>query len=313
MRTRSSVRTRRISYFLWVQAFIIAAAILFCLAAASITALKEERRKRAPENEGYSISRQIRYSFTLQNRSNRAIERAELWTFAPVKLTATQRCLNLQANYPYRLHTDDSGNQVLHFEFDNLAPYASRVIAVKADLMVSGTANPMPYTPEPRDVNPQKFIESDHPTVGRVASRLCTSNKGQTVKNIFGWVTDNLRYSGYDSRDRGALFALENKKGDCTEYAELFVALCRANGIAARPVGGYVCPRSAVLNAHSYHNWGEFRQNGTWQVADPQHHVLTKTSGDYIAMRIIHAEENSLMGLNNRFQFRGKGLKVYMN
>ncbi len=313
MRTRSSVRTRRISYFLWVQAFIIAAAILFCLAAASITALKEERRKRPSENEGYSISRQIQYSFTLQNRSNRAIERAELWAFAPVKQTATQRCLDLQANYPYRLLSDDIGNQVLHFQFDDFAPYASRIVAVKADLKVSRTAKPVPHAPTPRDVNPQKFIESDHPAVYRIARRLFAYDRAQTVKNIFGWVTDNMRYSGYDGKDRGALYALEKKKGDCTEYAELFVALCRANGIAARPVGGYVCPRSLVLNAHSYHNWGEFHQNGTWQVADPQNHVLTKNSGDYIAMRIIHAGENSLMGLNNRFRFKGEGLKVYMN
>jgi len=126
-------------------------------------------------------------------------------------------------------------------------------------------------------------------------------------------VTGNVRYSGYAGRDRGALYALEHRKGDCTEYANLFVALCRANGIAARPIGGYVCPQSGVLKARDYHNWGEFYEDGSWKLADPQNRVLRQNPADYIAMRIMHASEDDPMGPYNRFRFKGEGLKVRMN
>jgi transglutaminase-like putative cysteine protease len=314
LRTTFTVRKRRIIYFVWVQAFIIAAAVLFCLAAASITALKHDKRRDEPSKaDDYSISRQIQYSFTLQNKSNRVVDQAELWTFAPVKQTANQRCVDLQSNYPYRLLTDDSGNQVLHFKFDNLPPYGSRVVTVRADLLVSPAANPLSAGPSPQDVNPQQHIESDHPAITRVARKLRMAEASDTIEKVFRWVTANVRYGGYAAKDRGALFALKYKKADCTEYANLFVALCRANGIAARTMGGYVSAQSSVLRARDYHNWGEFYENGTWKVADPQNHVLTKSADNYLAMRIIHPSEDDPMGPYNRFRLKGEGLMVRMN
>ena len=314
MRTTFTVRKRRIIYFVWVQAFIIAAAVLFCLAAASITALKHEKRRDPPSRiDDYSSSRQIQYSFTLHNKSNRVVDQAELWTFAPVKQTASQRCLDLQSNYPYRLLTGDNGNQVLHFKFDNLPPYSSRVVTVRADLLVSPTAGPMSESPSPQDINPQKFIESDHPAIKRLARDLRMSSASETIEKVFRWVSANVRYSGYAANDRGALYALKHKKADCTEYANLFVALCRANGIAARTVGGYLSAQNSVLKAGDYHNWGEFYENGTWKVADPQNRVIKRNADNYIAMRIINPSEDDPMGLYHRFRLEGEGLMVRMN
>jgi transglutaminase-like putative cysteine protease len=298
----------------WNNSLIVIAATVFCLAAASITTMHSEKLD-APRSEssGYSISRHIQYSFTLQNKSNQVIKVAELWTFAPVKQTASQRCIKLQSNYPYQLLTDDSGNQVLHFTFENLAPYGSRVVTIKANLLVSSTANPNPAGPLLRDLNPQKFIESDHPAINRVAHKLQAPDSSETIEKVFTWVAGNLGYSGYAGKDRGALYALEHKTGDCTEFADLFVALCRANGIAARPIGGYVCLKSGIVKARDYHNWGEFYEDGTWKLADPQKRVLIQNAADYIAMRIIHASEDDPMGPYNRFRFKGEGLKVRMN
>ena len=293
---------------------IITAAILFCLAAASITALKlDKEQTRPPEDVGYSIPKRIQYSFTVQNKSKRVIKQAELWTFAPVKKTANQHCQELQSNYPYRLLTDESGNQVLYFKLENLAPYSSRIVTVKADLLVSSTANTAPESPTVRDLNPQKYIESDHPAIGRLARKLRAADVSNTIEKVFRWVTANLRYSGYTGRDRGALYALEHKKADCTEYADLFVALCRANGIASRPVGGFICPQNAVLKAREYHNWGEVYEDGIWKVADPQNNKIMQNSADYIAMRIINSSGDDPMGPYNRFRFKGEGLKVRMN
>jgi transglutaminase-like putative cysteine protease len=296
------------------NSLIVIAATVFCLAAASITTMRSDNGK-APQSEGggYTISRQIQYSFTLQNKSHQVIKQAELWTFAPVKQTASQLCLNLQSNFPYQLLTDDSGNQVLYFTFENLAPYGSRVVTIKASLLISATAHPSAAGPRPRDLDPQIFIQSDHPAITRLAHKLYASDSSKTVEKIFGWVAGNVSYSGYTAKDHGALYALEQKKGDCTEYANLFVALCRANGIAARPIGGFVCPQSGLLKARDYHNWGEFYEDRNWKIADPQNRVMSQNIADYIAMRIIHASGNDPMGSYNRFRFKGEGLKVRMN
>jgi transglutaminase-like putative cysteine protease len=211
------------------------------------------------------------------------------------------------------LFTDDDGNQVLHFTFENLAPYASRLISIKADLLVARRANPIAAGPQTADLNPETYIESDHPAIRRAAMQLQAADPVKTIDAVFDWVATQVRYSGYNARQRGALYALENKKGDCTEYMDLFVALCRANGIPARRIGGYICPENAVLKAQDYHNWGEFYGDGIWQTADPQNKVLMKNQADYIAMRIIRSSADNSLGAYDRFRVEGEGLKARMN
>jgi len=262
---------------------------------------------------GYTIAKDIQYSYTLRNKTNRVIDQAEFWAHAPVKQTANQLCQELTANYPFQLNTDPYGNQVLHFTFEKLAPYASRVITIKAKLMVSRAANSIAAEPETSDLLPEKHIESDHPAIRRLAGKLRESDGMATIKATFDWVASQVRYSGYAARDRGALYALQHKKGDCTEYMDLFVALSRANGRPARRVGGYLCPQNAVLKARDYHNWGVFYEDGTWQIADPQNNVLMQNQEDYIAMRLIRASQDDPLGTANRFRVKGEGLTARMN
>lgn len=56
----------------------------------------------------------------------------------------------------------------------------------------------------------------------------------ETVKGFWSWTRDNVKFENGDFR--GALFALENRCGDCEEMSALFVGLCRLSGIAARTV-----------------------------------------------------------------------------
>jgi transglutaminase-like putative cysteine protease len=266
-----------------------------------------------PAAAGYTIAKTIQYSYTVQDKTGRVLEMAEFWVHAPVKQTAGQRCRDLTANYPFQLSSDKDGNQVLHFTFENLAPYAFRIITIKAGLQVSRSANPIDAEPGALDLQPEKYIESDHPDIRRTADNLRQADPMKTINAMFRWVAGHVRYSGYAAEDRGALYALKHKKGDCTEYTDLFVALCRANGIPARRIGGYICPESAVLKAPGFHNWGEFYVNGAWQIADPQNNLLMRNPGDYIAMRIIRASEEDPLGTFNRFRVSGEGLKVMMN
>jgi transglutaminase-like putative cysteine protease len=261
----------------------------------------------------YSLSRQIQYQFTLRNKTNRLVTNAEFWAHAPVKQTPTQRCSQIESSYPHELITDSFGNQILHYTFDEFPPYATRIVSVKTDLVLSNTPNPLAMPDLQIFLKPEKYIESDNPEIRRLAQTLKAATPLQTAENIFSWVAGNIRYAGYLPKARGALYALQNKKGDCTEFMYLFAALCRANNIPARGIGGYISTQNKILKPGDYHNWAEFYLDGTWRISDPQNKVFMKDQSNYIAMRLISASTDSSIEPFNKFRLEGAGLQVKMN
>ena len=261
----------------------------------------------------YEIPRQIRYGFTLSNKSDQLLEKTEFWTYAPVKQTATQQCEHIEASQPYELVEDELGNQILHFTFENFPPYASRVLTIKADLMMSGSANPIKNVGEQRFLKPEKFVESTQPSIVNAAQPLKMKEPSKTAERTFNFVSENISYAGYIQNERGALYALTHKKGDCTEYMYLFVALCRANTIPSRGIGGYICAQNMVLAPEAYHNWAEFYEKDVWKIADPQNKVFQTNSADYVAMRIIKESTDNDDWNFDRFRVKGEGLQVKMN
>jgi transglutaminase-like putative cysteine protease len=223
-----------------------------------------------------------------------------------------QECRKLEANHPYELIVDALGNQVLHFTFQNIPPFATKLIHIQSDVELRSA----PRTRQAGDLNDflarEDRIESDSPEILQLAKKLKGRNAIDSARNTFNWVSENVRYAGYDAADRGALHALRNKQGDCTEFMSLFVALCRANGIPARGIGGYLCTGDMILKAGDYHNWAEFYGNGTWHLVDPQKRAFRERGEHYVAMRIISRSAATSMGDWNRFRVAGEKLKVSM-
>jgi transglutaminase-like putative cysteine protease len=257
--------------------------------------------------------RQIQYSFTLQNKTNRMLEKAEFWTYAPAKETATQHTIKIEASHPHQLIMDDLGNQILYFNFENLPPYATKIITIKAILELSSVPNQVSEINLEPFLLPEKYIESDNPEIAGFANEFTAAEPSKTARKIFTWVADNLEYAGYLKDNHGALYALKNKKGDCTEYMSLFVALTRANNVPARGIGGYIVTANAILKPYEYHNWAEFYDDGVWRIVDPQKKVFMQDQSHYIAMKIIGESKNNLMGDFDRYRYAGDGLKVQMN
>ena len=290
----------------------IALCFLFILAIL-VSKITNRPAKLDLSHNKYPIPKRIQYSFTLHNKTNHSLKKAEFWTYAPVKQTSTQLCDSFEASYPYEVITDDLGNQILHFSFDSLSPYATKIITIKADLLLSNLSNPATERDLQRYLLPEKYIEVDNPDLKQFAKTLNASKPKNTAEEIFNWVSENVRYAGYLSNDRGALYALKEKKGDCTEYMYLFTALCRANKIPARGVGGYVCKENTVLKPSGYHNWAEFYEDGVWKIVDPQNKVFVKNQSDYVAMRVISESSANSIANFHRFRFSGDGLQVSMN
>jgi len=60
-----------------------------------------------------------------------------------------------------------------------------------------------------------------------------------------------------------------SRRGDCTEYATLFIALSRLNGIPARQASGYVYNYDDEYPAFSRHAWAEVWLDAAWKEVDP--------------------------------------------
>lgn len=256
--------------------------------------------------------RHIEYRFSLQNNSNQVLEKGEFWTYGPVKMTATQECAGLTASHPYDLIVDSLGNQVLHFTFQKVPPFATKLIRIQADVDLFS----VPLKIQGPDLNgflkSEELVESNNPEIIELAKKLKSRSPHGSAKNTYRWISENLHYAGFHAADRGALHALRNRRGDCTEYMSLFVALCRANDIPARGIGGYICPDDRILKAGDYHNWAEYHWDGTWRLVDPQNRKFGADQRQYVAMRIINSSVVSPMDNLNRFRTAGEGLKARM-
>jgi transglutaminase-like putative cysteine protease len=160
---------------------------------------------------------------------------------------------------------------------------------------------------------PEPYVESDHPRIVTIAKTLRAHSPRETARNTFDWVRQSLGRSAFTAEDRGALRALADKTGDCTEHAYLVVALLRANDIPARVIGGYLMPESGLVRAHDYHNWAEFYLNGAWHVADAHQGNFDRNASRYVATRVLSSSVPSPLGGAHRFAATGNGLKVTMN
>lgn len=269
--------------------------------------------KQNSKEASYPLSRKIQYSFTLHNATNQVLKNAEFWAFAPVKQTSTQLANTIEASHPYQLTADEFGNQVLHFNFEQFPPYATKIVTIKAKVKLADSPNQLTVENTEHYIKAEKYIELGDPDIRAAAKRFAGNANEATAEKIYQWVASNLKYSGYIKDDRGAAYALNNKQGDCTEYMYLYTALARSNNIPTRGMGGYVYNENAILRASDYHNWAESYLDNTWQVVDPQNKVYAEKPQRYIAMRVITDKQSKRLNTSHRFAYAGEGMQVRMN
>ncbi len=102
------------------------------------------------------------------------------------------------------------------------------------------------------------------------------SSVEEKVRSIHSFVENSLEYHTAFGEDLGANKALNTGKGDCTEYADLMVALCRTQNIPARRVSGFTIKEgNNIVNQifkSSNHAWLEvFFEKYGWIPFDPTH------------------------------------------
>ncbi len=136
------------------------------------------------------------------------------------------------------------------------------------------------------------------------------------VRSMHSAVVDRLEYMTRFGRDLGASYAWNNEHGDCTEYADLLIAMCRREGIPARRVSGYTISSATGLLAQifkaSYHAWLEvyFDEKG-WIPFDPTHSDGSNvTSYDNLQNKYIYLHVDNPEG---RMKWRYWGGRLNVN
>ena len=253
-----------------------------------------------------TVRRRIRSTINLRNPSGRALKEQALWCYLPMSDGERQKLVHLDISTKHRLLSDSYGHSILQIDFKDFPPFGFRTVPMTATVdLIDPPAARTPDT-APTWLAPERFIESDDPRILELSRSLREASVLGTARAIYQWVSANLVYAGYLADDLGALYALTNRRGDCTEYANLVVALARASGIPARMVGGYVMDRDGVTIPQEYHNWAELFLEGRWGIVDAQKRAWLPAPSTYIAYRVYRDRAVNPVGNAHRFRLAGE-------
>ncbi|MBD3198178.1 MAG: hypothetical protein GF317_24220 [Candidatus Lokiarchaeota archaeon] len=97
--------------------------------------------------------------------------------------------------------------------------------------------------------NSEKYYNRTDPDLIYASNNLTgitpSDNPVEKAEKICNWVSQYLNYDGtLPSEEKGASWAYNNKKGDCSEFSSLMITLLRIQNIPARKITGYVISNS---------------------------------------------------------------------
>ncbi len=143
----------------------------------------------------------------------------------------------------------------------------------------------------------EKKAPADHVSIKAMARRLEPADGSplETARAFYDWIIDNVKYEKVKTFG-GAAACLKNRCGECGDFSALFVALCRAAGIPARPVVGYWADKH-----NGWHCWAQFMlPDGRWLPVDCQ------MGGNGVIARWLHfgRTDNRRVALCKTFDVR---------
>lgn len=175
---------------------------------------------------------------------------------------------------PLDVKIDDDGNFLAFYE---LSPNGE--VSIEASGLVNTFSQPKKIMAKPVDIKnylaSTQYWQANDEKIAKLGKDL------KTPENIYKFVVKYLSYN-YQAIDNGfertgALKSLENPADStCSQFTDLFVAVCRSSGIPAREVVGYAQTNNqkiakAIEEGDLLHSWPEYydRAANTWIMVDP--------------------------------------------
>jgi len=212
------------------------------------------------------------YAFTVKDVSSG--EKVRIWipqshsdAFQTVKVISATGDLPLKktresrrGNEMYYAETSKAKQQELHFEvvYD----------VVRHERLTFGIYAPHLEAVKLSDREKKEYLAPDElvPTTGLPAELAVKVTEGKTTplekaRAIYDYVFTTMRYdktgTGWGRGD--VLYACDAKKGNCTDFHSLFIAMARSQGIPARfEIGFPLPPDKHSAEVAGYHCWAEF-------------------------------------------------------
>jgi len=209
-----------------------------------------------------------------------ALRSLELWIPIPSDQPEQQiRRLSVEPNVPI---VRDAGRQatVAKLYLAEGLPAAGKSLRLRVSYEITcreivPDANAMknarfrPYQQDDRYryfTRPENKIETTMPAIVQQAKKLRSRRRTplELARAAYDWVLEQTEYKLIEGLG-GAAYCFERGHGECGDYSALFVALCRAAGVPARPVAGFWADKT-----DGWHCWAEFMlPSGQWVPVDP--------------------------------------------
>ena len=207
-------------------------------------------------------------------------KKVELWLPVPhdnVFQNVTD--LKIESPYPYKLHTAQYGNRMLHISLDNPQQSSFTVVMrfnavrrehVQERLQQAGAAK----VKEARDPDMARWLQPDRlvPIDGKIkqwALEVVNAAGAKTdlekARAIYNHIVATVKYdkSGQGWGRGDIYYACDARRGNCTDFHAIFIGYCRALGIPARFAIGFPLPADRGAGQISgYHCWAEFYAKG---------------------------------------------------
>ncbi len=245
------------------------------------SAFEELENKTDQENEK-NIFFSIDYDFSITGNT----EKIEFTTLIPHDYEKRQEVLEINYSIePYEIFFDENGlNKYATFMIEKPLEDFSIHIGSKMRIFQYDLTEAMEsYEKQDYDdpalqnyLIEEEFIYINDPYLNNIeALKTLQQDPLENVKDLFDYVLENMSYFGYNPDSVGGIEALKNGGGDCTEYSDALITLCRTSGIPARIIEGYVMDLEEINIGH---NWVEiYLDDYGWVPFDP---TFADTSGD---------------------------------
>ena len=207
--------------------------------------------------------------------------------------------LKIESPHPYRLHTAQYGNRIMHLSLNNPSSTeltvtmrfnAVRREHVQARLRQTATS----VVHEPRDPHMARWLAPDRlvPIDGKVkewAQEVVDAAGARTdlerARAIYNHIVATVKYdkSGQGWGRGDIYYACDARRGNCTDFHAIFIGYCRALGIPARFTIGFPLPADrGAGQVGGYHCWAEFYAEGIgWVPVDASEAAKDPTRREY--------------------------------
>jgi transglutaminase-like putative cysteine protease len=172
---------------------------------------------------------------------------------------------------------EESGDRFAQFELAHPSDGAVIYVRFVADLYEADltTATQLPtrlrqlaIPDRDRWLRDEPLIETNDPLIKQAAKTIAGNNEIQTITGMLNGMALTMSYDAQPG-ELGAVGLLKAGTGKCADFANLFVAICRAKHIPARPCNGFTT-KPVTKDQTAFHRWAEVYLRGYgWVPIDP--------------------------------------------